>query len=152
MKKLFISMTCFILLMIPLVSGTQTPINEQWLEDKIIAPSDYEYDGTFVGGLGQIYKENEEWKYEIHSYIAGVYKENNHKTLYGNIYNLEEEHVGIILMFSNRFFLVGGIQDLDGHKLPICGFIFDRDDNNFIGRIMSVFGPAPYLYGKYMPN
>jgi len=152
MKKLLIVFTSIMILLVPLSSATILQTNLSWIEKKLSVPTDAEYDGSFIGGLGQIYKEHDEWDYEIHSYIAGVYKENNNKKLFGNIYNLDQEKTGSILLISSRIFLVGVIQDVDGHRVPIVGFIFDRDDETFIGRIMSIYGPAPYMYGKYIPN
>jgi hypothetical protein len=36
-------------------------------------------------------------------------------------------------------------------KLPIVGFLF-FNEQYFIGRIMSLFGPAPHIWGEYTPN
>ena len=70
-------------------------------------PIDEEYDVTFVGGLRQVWKEDDDWKYKVYSYIAGVYRDHNYKILYENIYNFEEEQIGKITMISFRFFLIG---------------------------------------------
>ncbi len=40
---------------------------------------------------------------------------------------------------------------MDGEKAPIVGFLF-QNDQYFAGRIMSVFGPAPHIWGEYTPN
>jgi hypothetical protein len=36
--------------------------------------------------------------------------------------------------------------------MPIIGFIFVNENNQFIGRIMSIIGPAPYIWGQFTPN
>jgi len=111
-----------------------------------------EYDGTFIGGLGRIYKEGEEWQYEIWSYIAGVYKEGSFNIMYGNIYNTDEEQIGTIVMLSKNKFMIGRIANMEGGKAPIVGFIIGFDEDKFIGRLMSFFGPAPHMFGQYIPN
>ena len=46
---------------------------------------------------------------------------------------------------------IGRIENMNGEKAPIIGFLFYNEDY-FIGRIMSFFGPAPHLWGIYTPN
>jgi len=111
-----------------------------------------DYDGTFIGGLGRMYKENGEWQFEYHAYLAGVYKDKNrYKTLYGNIYNLDEEQVGNITIFNFRWILIGIIRNLEGGSAPIVGFLFTNDEK-FAGRLMSLFGPAPHIWGQFDPE
>ena len=122
------------------------------LKPETILTPDEEYDGNFVGGLGHLWKEDDEWQYEVHAYIAGFYKINNYNLIYGNIYNLDEEQIGTITIISGNHFLIGRIKDLEDHRAPIVGFLFNNDDNQFFGRIMSLFGPAPHIWGQYTPN
>ena len=152
MKKSVLLGICAILIIMPILSAAPINTKNNFQLETINKPLDEEYDGTFVGGLGQIYKENGEWQYEIYSYIAGGYKDNNYKILFGNFYNLDEEQIGTIVMIKAKFFLIGRISNLEGKKLPIVGFIFENDDDQFIGRLMSIIGPAPYMWGKYTPN
>ncbi len=107
-----------------------------------------EYDGTFVGGMGRLYKEDGEWKNETYSYLAGVFKG---KRLYGNIYNLDEEQIGSIGAYFGNRIIIGFIENMDGQRAPIIGFLFVNNEY-FAGRIMSLFGPAPHIYGRYTPN
>jgi hypothetical protein len=111
-----------------------------------------DYDGTFVGGLGRVYKEGEEWQYEVYCYIAGIYRDRSYKILYGNLYNINEEQIGTITIISKNMFIIGRISNMEGKKAPIVGFVWDYDEDNFIGRLMSFFGPAPYMWGKYIPK
>lgn len=142
-KTLILVGICSVLLLMPALSAVPF---------KITLPPVPDYDGTFVGGLGRVWKEGEEWQYETQAYIAGVYRDRNYKILYGNIYNLEEEQVGTILMISSRIFLIGRITDMEDHKAPIVGFIIDFNEDKFVGRLMSLFGPAPHMWGQYIPN
>jgi len=103
---------------------------------------------AFAEGIGRIYKENETWTYDTYAYLAGVYKG---KKLYGNIYNLEEEQIGTIGAYFGYKLIVRYIQGMDGKKAPIVGFLFYNDEY-FAGRIMSTFGPALHIFGKYTPN
>lgn len=153
MKKIVILLgICAMLVVMPISISMPVKTNTSGLSKILTLPPDPEYDGTFVGGLGRVYKENGEWQYEVHSYIAGFYKAGNYKIIHGNIYNLDEEQIGTITTISSRIFLIGRITDLEGHRAPIVGFLFTNEENQFIGRIMSLFGPAPHIWGKFTPN
>ena len=152
-KKIFLIGIVVVILSMPALSAFSTKNISKNEPVKIFTTqTEDEYDGTFIGGLGRLWKEGEEWQYEVHSYIAGVYKEKNNKILYGNIYDLEEEQVGTILMIKFNFFLIGRITNMEDNKAPIVGFIIDYDEDNFIGRLMSLFGPTPHMWGQYIPN
>jgi hypothetical protein len=110
-----------------------------------------DYDGTFYGGLGRVYKdENGEWTQNTYAYIVGAYKGGNYKRVYAKIYNLDEEEIGSIAFISGHRILIGRIKGMDEGKLPIIGFLF-YNEQYFIGRIMSLVGPAPHIYGEYTP-
>jgi rRNA processing protein Gar1 len=72
--------------------------------------------------------------------------------MYGNIYNTDEEQIGTIVMLSKNKLMIGRISNMEENKAPIVGFIINYDEDNFIGRLMSLFGPAPHMWGKYIPN
>jgi hypothetical protein len=115
-------------------------------------PSVEDYDGTILGGIGRIYKENGEWKNETHGYLVGVYKEDgNNKKIYGHLYNLEKEQTGYIRAHCSHSIIIGTIKNMEDKKVPIVGFLFFKEEK-FFGRIMSLFGPAPHIWGKYTPN
>ena len=118
---------------------------------KTILPTP-EYDGTFVGALGQVWKEGEEWQTEAIAYIAGVYRDWRYKIMHGNVYDLDEEQVGTITIISTKSFLIGRITNMEGGKAPIVGFIIDFNEDKFVGRLMSFFGPAPHMWGQYIPT
>ncbi len=154
MKKLIMIVgICAVLMSMPALAAipqttltTTVPIPEHIKTLETLPSGDY--DGTFVGGIGRIYKENEEWVYETHAYLAGVYKRNR---IYSNIYNLEEEQIGSIGAYFGHKLIVGYIESMEGKRAPIVGFLFFNEEY-FVGRIMSMFGPAPHIFGKYNPN
>jgi hypothetical protein len=111
-----------------------------------------EYDGTFLGGIGEISYENDEWVFDAHGYLAGVYKQGGRvNRLYGHIFDLEEEQIGAIRAIFFHKIIIGKIEDMQGNSAPIIGFLF-YNDAYFAGRIMSLFGPAPHIWGEYTPN
>ena len=133
---------------------TTKTIKPTWLPEEfptLPIPSAENYDGTFVGAFGVIYKENDEWANETWGYLAGVYKGGNRKRLYGNIYNLDKEQIGYIGAFFGRSITIGRIKNMEEKEAPIIGFLFYNEEY-FVGRIMSFFGPAPHLWGIYTPN
>jgi hypothetical protein len=119
--------------------------------ETILAQPNEQYDGTFIGGIGQIYQEDDEWIYDASGYIAGVYKGGNYKRVFAKIYNLDEEQVGSMWFITGNRILVGRIMGMDENKAPIVGFFF-YNEQYFVGRIMSFFGPAPHIWGEYTPN
>lgn len=156
MKKTLITIGILaIFLAMPAMIGMQTiekTNNFPSPEKTLTPPSVPDYDGTFIGGMGLIYKdENDEWQFEANAYIAGVYKAGKYQRVYSNIYNLDEEKIGSMWFISGNRIIVGRIMGLEGEKLPIVGFLI-HDEQYFIGRIMSFFGPAPHIWGEYTPN
>ena len=151
MKKIVpLALICATIFLMPAISALSIKTNINY-ERKI--PPLPDYDGTFLGGYGRMYKENEEWQFEYHGYLGGVYRDNNkNKILYGNIYNLEKEQIGKITFITAKSFLIGRIKNMDDRGVPIVGFFLIREDDLFAGRLMSFFGPAPHIWGKFTPN
>ena len=130
----------------------EKPTNLPKTDITIATPNPDEYDGTFVGGIGYVYKdENDSWAFDTHAYLAGVYKAGKYIRVYGNIYNLDKEEIGSMWFISSHYVLFGRIKGTDEYKLPIVGFIF-FNEQYFIGRIMSIVGPVPNIWGEYTPN
>jgi len=156
-KTLYILGICLLLLSMPAMTAvpvekhTSFSIHKTPNTPVLDTPVLPDYDGTFVGGIGEIYRENEEWMFDTQGYLAGVYKGGRrfHRLL-GNIYNLEEEKVGGIAAFFGHKIIIGFIQDGEENRAPIIGFLFYNDEY-FAGRIMSLFGPAPHIWGAYTP-
>jgi hypothetical protein len=153
-KTLIIIGLCAILISMPAMTASNileksTSIDP--VEKNLLLPPVADYDGTFVGGLGHLYQENGEWQFDYYAYLAGVYKLGAYKKLYGYIYDLDEEQIGYIGAFFGHKLILGFIEDMDGNRAPIIGFLL-WNDTHFAGRIMSFFGPAPHMIGEYTPN
>ena len=156
-KTIILIGICTVLISMPAMSAiqvtsTKTLKNIDISSKELPLPIVPDYDGTFVGALGRVWQEEGEWQYEVYSYIAGVYRDRYYKILYGNIYNLDEEQIGTITIISTRSFLIGRIANMEGKTAPIVGFIVDFEEDKFIGRLMSFFGPTPHMWGQYIPN
>jgi len=157
MKKIIIIIgLCAVLISMPAITAIPTmEASKTFVTTEkgttLQTPTLDDYDGTFIGGLGRLYKEDGEWQFNHYSYLAGVYKLGRFNKLYGYIYNLEEEQIGEIGAYFGHKLILGFIGDLDGNRLPMIGFLI-YNDVNFAGRIMSLVGPAPHIIGEYIPN
>jgi hypothetical protein len=156
MKKILIIIgICLLFISTPAMNAFQlsekpVTINKH-KNDILIPPPLNGYDGTFVGVLGRLYKEGEEWKFDEYAYLAGNYKLGTYKRIRGYIYDLDEQQIGYIYAFFGRSFIIGYIQDMANHFVPIIGFLL-WNDQHFAGRIMSMFGPATHIIGEFIPN
>ncbi|MBN1281210.1 MAG: hypothetical protein JXA00_06135 [Candidatus Thermoplasmatota archaeon] len=147
MKKIVVVLgLCALLLAMPTLCAFPTMPKIQ-----LPTPTLDEYDGTFVGGLGRLYKEGGEWQFDTWAYLAGVYKLGAYKRLYGGIYNLNQEQIGTIGAYFGHKIIIGYLETMQGHRAPMIGFLM-WNNQNFAGRIMTTFGPAPHIIGEYTPN
>ena len=153
MKKLIIlALIISIIFLIPTFSSLPI-IKTSSFEQKTIPLFSIDNDGTFVGGFGRIYKENDELQFEYNGYIGGVYKNTNkYKKIAGKIYDLNKEQIGNIVMYNFKSFVVGKLKNIEGKSASIVGFLIINKDLRFAGRIMSFFGPATYIWGEFTPN
>lgn len=151
-KPIIFVLICAVILLTPVLSAL--PIKKLSDSKKEISlTSTLLGDGKFVGGFGRIYKENNKWQFEYQGYLGGIYKNNNkYIILYGNIYNLEQEQIGNITILTAKSFLIGRIYNIEGNRVPIVGFFLTNKDNYFMGRIMSIFGSAPHIWGEFIEN
>jgi len=145
-KTLFVIGLCAVLLSMPTLLALPTP-----QKTSLLFPPIEDYDGTFVGGLGRLFKQNGDWQFTYHAYLAGVYKNGAYKKIYGYIYNLDEQQIGYIGAHFGHKIIFGYVENMQGHRSPIIGFLFWNNEN-FAGRIMSMIGPAPHIIGQYTPN
>ncbi len=145
-KTLFFIGLCVVLLSMPTLIAL--PITQK---TSLLFPQSGDYDGTFVGGLGRLYRQNGEWQFNYHSYLAGVYKNGPYKKIYGYIYNLNEQQIGYIGGYFGQKIIYGYIEDMQSHRLPMIGILYWNNEN-FAGRIMSTIGSAPNIIGQYVPN
>ena len=153
-KKLIIIGIILILTSMPALTAYQInekPTNNTIFEKNLTPPPLKGYDGTFVGGLGQLYKRNGEWEFNAYAYLAGVYKLGVYKKLVGFIYDTDEQQIGSILAFFGGKLIIGILSDMENHRTPMIGFLMWNDED-FAGRILTMFGPATHIIGEYTPN
>jgi len=157
-KKLLIIGICALFILMPTLVAVPSlssmkKVKTQIEASSLVTPTPDDYDGTFIGAFGRVYKaENGSWAKEAYGYLAGVYKQGGrYKRVLAYIYDLNQTQVGYIGFISANKFLVGKIKNMQNQSAPIVGFIFYNEEY-FIGRIMSVVGPAPHIWGAYTPN
>lgn len=151
-KPIILTLICAVLFLMPAVSAL--PIKKTIDSKQItnVLPT-VDSDGTFVGGFGRMYKENDEWQFEYSGYLGGVYKDKGkYKILYANIYDINKEKRGDITLISFKSYISGKIKNLEGKSAPVVGFLLISQEGKFAGRSMSIFGPAPHIWGEFTPN
>jgi len=151
-KTLILIGICAVLISMPAFSAISiNNISEK--ERNTQTPVLPDYDGTWVGGIGVVSKNGEEWEFETYGYLGGAYLKKSRCTiLAGNTYDLEQQQTGSIVLIKFRSIVIGRISNLEGNKAPVIGFLITNDENLFIGRLMSIFGPAPHIWGQFTPN
>lgn len=116
--------------------------------EEIYSTTGEDWTGEFVGALGNLKKVNGEWNFTAHGYMAGVYQGHNRGRLFGNLYDLNQTKVGTIAGYFGKGLLVGRVTANGGQKAPIVGFLF-HNATMFVGRVMSLMGPAPHMLGYH---
>ena len=131
-------------------SKTQTLINESVsiLEDIRYKKPVGDWDGEFVGAYGRVITTDQGRDFEKYGYIAGVYNGDNRGKIFGNLYNLDKEKIGSFGAYFGDMYLIGKVKNMEGKHVPIVGFLL-HNETMFFGRVMSLFGPAPHIIGRY---
>ena len=107
-----------------------------------------DWDGEFVGAYGRVITTDQGRDFEKYGYIAGVYSGDNRGKIFGNIYNLDKEKIGSFGAYFGDMYLIGKVKNMEGKHVPIVGFLL-HNETMFFGRVMSLFGPAPHIIGRY---
>ena len=151
-KPIILALICTVLFLMPAFNALPIKKLNDSEQKNILLPT-VDSDGTFVGGFGRMYKENDEWQFETYGYIGGFYKDRDrYKILVGNIYNLDKEKIGNFTLFNFKSYIFGKISNLERKSAPVVGFLFINEEGKFAGRLMSIFGPAPHIWGEFTPN
>ena len=151
-KTIVLAGLCAVIFLMPAFSALPIKTTSNYQQKIPIAKPLEDYDGTWVGGYGKIIP-GEEWQFEYFGYLGGVYKiENRYKVIAGNVYNLDQEQIGTIVLYNFKSIILGRISNMDGQKAPVIGFLKIFENNFFAGRLMSLFGPAPHIWGEFTPN
>ena len=107
--------------------------------------------GSFTGEIG--YPENKEWV-KIGE-LSGTYTQKNKIYKFEGAWEITEGKLaglsGSIVGFFGKNILIGKITITEsGKKAPIVGFIgFDKTNQTFKSRFMSIDGPIFYSKGTY---
>ena len=143
MRKLLAIFAVMIVLMsIPIV--TAQPISK---DAKVIDP-----DGSFSGYIGFPKQQNP----VIIGNISGIYKLGKRGGGFNASWDIDYKNhsgSGTVRGFFGKHIMLGKLS-VDGFNktLRVIGFIgFDKVNQTFKGRAMSVIGPALYFWGEYQP-
>jgi hypothetical protein len=143
MKKIiFVLGVCVLFAAIPMASGLSLPKIQNVINNLKTIDSP-EWDGEFLGGI----PVSED---EMAVYFGGYFILKERGGFFaGIIKNKDGTKQGTIQGIFNKHILIGKISNDQG-SLPIIGFIkFNDEEMTFVGRAMSVKGPAPYFVGTY---
>ena len=106
--------------------------------------------GTFEGEIGYI--QNQQWNKV--GEITGSFNQNRVIRVNGNWMITVGQYngtTGTLNGFVFRYFIILRASIDSGRTLPIIGFIkINQSDSTFVGRFMSIVGPALYFKGSYI--
>lgn len=148
MKKTLIAIgVCVIFLSIPTLLAFPTTNSPSLLFSPLKMS-----DGTFAGGLGRGHWGNGKFNVDVvYAYMSGVYTSGAFIRISGDI-TKDYNKIGEINAIIGYKIIYGYIKNAQGLRGPIVGFLIRNQQNQFVGRIMSVFGPAPHMWGYFVPN
>jgi len=110
-------------------------------------------DGTFAGGMGRGHWGNGGFNVDrVYAYLNGVYSSGVYIKISAEITNIDNEKIGQISAIISSKIIIGHTQNNLGLRAPIIGFLIRNQNNQFVGRIMSVYGAAPHMWGYFIPN
>jgi hypothetical protein len=143
MKKILVLLALFILL--GTISATAVTIEERQTTPK---PAQT---GTFTGEVG--YQKDGEWN-KVGD-LSGTYEQKNRFYKFNGNWEItvgEKTGSGTMVGIFGKHILYGRITISEsGKKAPIIGFIgVNQTSQQFIGRAMSIVGPALYFKGTYL--
>ncbi|MCU0851287.1 MAG: hypothetical protein MUC80_08490 [Candidatus Thermoplasmatota archaeon] len=147
MKKTVIAIVVgLILLSMPTILAIPAPNRSSLFSPLVLS------DGTFAGGFGRGHWGNGNFNIDTtYAYMSGVYSGGAYIKISGNIDNAYGEKIGDINAMIG-FKIIFGSTTLNGLKTPIFGFLMRHQNNQFIGRIISITLPVPHMWGYLIPN
>lgn len=109
-------------------------------------------DGTFAGGLGRGHWGHGKFNIEtVYAYMSGVYTSGPFIRISGDI-TKDYNKIGEINAIIVYRIIYGYIKNAQGLRSPMIGFLIQNQQDQFVGRIMSIIGPAPNIWGYFIPN
>lgn len=147
-KTLFMVGLCAVLLSMPTLLASPTTQDHSLL----FSPPPVS-DGTFAGGLGRGHWGNGGFNIDkVYAYMNGVYTSGVYIKISAEINNVDNEKIGEISAIISHKIIFGHTQNTLGLRAPIIGFLLRNQNNQFVGRIMSMYGSAPHMWGYLIPN
>lgn len=145
-KTLIVIGLCAVLLSMPTLLAVPTQRNPQIFSPLMMS------DGTFAGGLGRGHWGNGRFDIDtVYAYMRGVYTAGFYKKISGDLTNSYDQKIGEISAYLIQKIIIGYTQ-IGGHRSSIVGFLMRNQNNQFVGRIMGITGPAPHIWGQFVPN
>ena len=144
MKKLLAVITIFVLFF----SMSMTTAIQTRKYTNFVDP-----DGSFSGYIGYLRLQQDP---VILGNISGVYKIRNRGGGFNASWDIDYQNKsgsGTVKGIFGRYILLGRLSVEGFNKtLPIIGFIgFNTENQTFLGRAMSIIGPALHFWGTYEP-
>lgn len=148
MKKAFIAIgLCAVFLSMPTLLAFPTAKQSSLLYSPFTLS-----DGTFAGGLGRGHWGNGKFNIDtVYAYMSGVYTSGPFIRISGDI-TKDYSKIGEINAIIGYRIIYGYIKNAQGLRGPMIGFLMRNQQNQFVGRIMSIIGPAPHIWGYFVPN
>jgi hypothetical protein len=109
-------------------------------------------DGTFAGGLGRGHWGNGKFNIDtVYAYMSGLYSSSVYIKISGDIIK-NYEKIGEISAFIIYKIIFGYTKNVLGLRTTMFGYIMRNQNNQFVGRIMSINIPASHIWGYLIPN
>ena len=146
-KTLFVVGLCVILLSMPTLVAlpTQRPL-------QLFSPHKLS-DGTFAGGMGHGHWGNGGFNIDsVYAYMHGVYTAGIYKKISGDLTNPYDEKIGEINAYIIYKIMIGYTQNTQGHRTSLIGILIRSQNDQFVGRIMGIVGPASHIWWEFIPN
>jgi hypothetical protein len=145
-KTISLIVLCMLLLSMP--SLLAIPISDK---PSLLSPYTLS-DGTFAGGFGRGHWGNGNFNIDtIYAYMNGAYSGSAYIKISGDITNAYGDKIGEINVLIG-FKIIFGSTTLNGLRTPIVGFLMRHQNDQFVGRVMSISLPVPHMWGYLIPN
>ncbi len=145
-KTLIVIGLCAVLLSMPTLHAVPTLTHPQLFSPLRMS------DGTFAGGLGRGHWGNGRFNIDtVYAYMRGVYTAGVYKKISGDLTNSYDQKIGEIRAYLIQKIIIGSLE-VNNHRTSIVGFLVRNQNDQFVGRIMGIVGPAPHIWGQFVPN
>ncbi|KYK25178.1 hypothetical protein AYK25_05440 [Thermoplasmatales archaeon SM1-50] len=145
-KTLFAIGLCAIILSMPTVLAFPTQ-NHSLLFSPLLLSDD----GTFAGGMGRGHWGHGFVIDSVYAYMHGVYTSGVFTKISGDLTNSDNVKIGEIKAYF-IYKIIIGYKITQGHQTSLVGYMMKNSNNQFVGRILGVFGSTSHIWGQFIPN